>query len=80
VVLGSKIMGREHADKSCAVRRPQYDERDYFEWNGFTFMEVCHGETAAASEDFFVQVIEDVWKLDDCWTITGPTLIYRSSR
>ncbi len=71
VVLGSKIMGRDHAHETCAVRRPQYDERGKFEWNGVTFAQACLGTTAPAQEDFFVQVIEDVMKHDDCWTITG---------
>ena len=62
VVLGSKIMGREHADKVCAVRRPSYDERGWFRCNAFTFVQMCHGEAAARSEDFFVGVLEEVRK------------------
>jgi len=54
-------MGREHADKVCAVRRPEFDENGWFQWKGITFVQAC-GETAAATEDFFVQVIEDVRK------------------
>ena len=31
----------------------------------------CLGVTAPAQQDFFVQVVEDVMKWDDCWTTTG---------
>ncbi len=71
VVLGPKIMGREHAEKAVAVRRPQYDERGKFVWNGIIFAQACLGATAEAQEDFFVQVVEDVMKRPDCWTTTG---------
>ena len=71
VALGPKIMGRDHAAKAVAVRRPQYDERGKFVWNGITFAQACLGATAPAQQDFFVQVVEDVMKWGDCWTTTG---------
>jgi hypothetical protein len=54
VALGPKIMGRDHAAKAVAVRRPQYDERGRFEWNGITLAQACLGVTAPAQQDFFV--------------------------
>ena len=32
---------------------------------------MCHGETTVISEDFFVGVLEEVWKSGNCWTKTG---------
>ena len=62
VKLGSKMMGREHTDKVCVLRRPTYGECGWFFWSGITFVQMCHGEAAARSEDFFVGVLEEVRK------------------